>query len=286
MSARALAWVWEHSSSGGVDRLVLLAIADCAGDDGGNAWPTIGSLAAKARVSPRTVQRAIRVLQLLGELTVDVSAGAGGANMYALPMPATPPVNLSPPRQVDTPPVRLSPPPTPAVTPPDRLTPPGVTTPVNVTPPLDSVSGLNPKNLRTKDLKPKTIVSAVDKNGADEDVDLEPRPDVDALCILLADRIEANGSKRPTITDRWRQAARLMLDRDGRTPEQVRAAIDWSQDDEFWRVNILSMPKLRQKFDQLRLAAARGSPQRVATTAARVGAALARADAYDRLELE
>lgn len=85
----------------------------------------------------------------------------------------------------------------------------------------------------------------------------ESRADVEALCDHLADRIAGNGSKRPTITKGWRDAARLMLDRDDRTAEQVHAAIDWSQDDDFWRSNILSMPKLREKYDQLRLQAQR-----------------------------
>jgi hypothetical protein len=101
-----------------------------------------------------------------------------------------------------------------------------------------------------------------------------PRPDVDRLCDHLADRIEGNGSKRPTITKKWRDAARLMLDKDDRTEEQVHAAIDWCQSDEFWRANVLSMPKLREKYDQLSLQAQRcggGSPNRGLTgTDARV----------------
>lgn len=88
-----------------------------------------------------------------------------------------------------------------------------------------------------------------------------PRDDVERICIRLADRIEGNGSKRPAVTKGWRDAARLMLDRDGRTEEQVRAAIDWCQDHEFWRSNILSLPKLRDKYDQLRLQAGRESPR-------------------------
>jgi hypothetical protein len=84
-----------------------------------------------------------------------------------------------------------------------------------------------------------------------------PRADVDRLCAHLADRVEANGSKRPNVTDRWRDAARLLIDRDGHTEDQVRRAIDWCQDDEFWRANVLSMPTLREKYDQLRLAAGR-----------------------------
>jgi hypothetical protein len=124
--------------------------------------------------------------------------------------------------------------------------------------------------------------------GADDQDDDEPtRPDVDALCRHLADRIEANGSKRPTITKRWRTSARLLLDVDGRTTDQVRAAIDWCQDDEFWRSNILSMPKLREKYDQLRLKAleqqqSRGpaAGPRPSTTDQRVAEGLALAERF------
>lgn len=102
-------------------------------------------------------------------------------------------------------------------------------------------------------------VDGSEPGQADDPPDPEPRVDVDHVCRHLADRIEANGSKRPTITRRWREAARLMIDRDERTAEQIVKAIDWCQDDEFWRANILSMPTLREKFDQLRLAAQRGN---------------------------
>ncbi|MFG3338679.1 hypothetical protein [Glycomyces sp. NPDC048151] len=105
------------------------------------------------------------------------------------------------------------------------------------------------------------------------------RPEVEELCTYLADRVEQNGSRRPTITKGWKDAARLMLDRDGRTVEQIRAAIDWCQGDEFWRANVLSMTTLRKQYDRLRLAAARQrAPAREATTDVRmrqVDAALA-----------
>lgn len=87
----------------------------------------------------------------------------------------------------------------------------------------------------------------------------ELAPVVDELCDHLADRIATNGTSRPTVTRKWRDACRLMLERDQRTPDQVRNAIDWCQTDEFWRANILSMPKLRSKFDQLRLHAQRAN---------------------------
>jgi hypothetical protein len=82
-----------------------------------------------------------------------------------------------------------------------------------------------------------------------------PRTDVERLCAHLADRIEANGSNRPTITVKWRDAARLMLDNDKRTEDKIHTAIDYAQDSEFWRINVASMPKLREQYDKLRLSA-------------------------------
>lgn len=105
--------------------------------------------------------------------------------------------------------------------------------------------------------EPPKDESSKDSPSADaEGRDLNAgRDDVERLCTHLADRIEANGSRRPTITKRWRDAARLLMDTDGRTEEQVHAAIDWCQAHEFWRANILSMPTLREKYDTLRLRA-------------------------------
>jgi hypothetical protein len=78
------------------------------------------------------------------------------------------------------------------------------------------------------------------------------RPEIDRICNHLADRIAEDGSKRPSIGKGWHDAARLMLDRDGHSEAEVHAAIDWCQGHHFWRTNVLSMPKLREKFDQLR----------------------------------
>jgi hypothetical protein len=97
--------------------------------------------------------------------------------------------------------------------------------------------------------------SATSQETSEAD-DEPPREDVERLCVHLADRIEANGSVRPTITKRWRDAARLLIDKDGRTEEQIHTAIDWSQDSEFWRCNVMSMPKLREQYDRMRLQAA------------------------------
>ena len=83
----------------------------------------------------------------------------------------------------------------------------------------------------------------------------EIREDVQHLCTLLADLIEHNGSLRPHVTKTWMDECRRMLDLDGREPAKAEQLIRWAQENVFWRKNILSMTKFRQKYDQLRLAA-------------------------------
>ncbi|KQU30324.1 MULTISPECIES: hypothetical protein [unclassified Rhodococcus (in: high G+C Gram-positive bacteria)] len=81
-----------------------------------------------------------------------------------------------------------------------------------------------------------------------------PREDVESLCTHLHRRITDNGG-RATISAKWRTEARLLIDNDGVDPEQAHRLIDWCQDDSFWHANILSMPKFREKYQQLLLKA-------------------------------
>lgn len=106
--------VWEDSPRSGNDLIVLLALADWANDDG-YCWPSIPTLATKARLSERTVQRVITKLQSERDIEVHEGgfiSGKNRTNTYRV---------LDPPRQADTP-SDLSPPP---VSPP--VTTPGVT---------------------------------------------------------------------------------------------------------------------------------------------------------------
>ena len=77
-------------------------------------------------------------------------------------------------------------------------------------------------------------------------------PDAEALSHYLADRIRTNGNKVRTVGKRWHDAMDRLIRIDGYTPEQIRQVIDWSQGNEFWAPNILSAPKLREKFDTLK----------------------------------
>jgi hypothetical protein len=69
MSLYALTQVFHSSNADGSARLVLLAIADCADDDG-IAFPSLPTLAVKAHVSRDTARRKIEELVKLGELEI------------------------------------------------------------------------------------------------------------------------------------------------------------------------------------------------------------------------
>jgi hypothetical protein len=73
--------VWEASRQSGGALLVLLAIADFADDDG-LAYPSIATLARKARLSDRQVQRVIAGLVAARELTVEPRAGRQGSHLF------------------------------------------------------------------------------------------------------------------------------------------------------------------------------------------------------------
>jgi hypothetical protein len=96
-----------------------------------------------------------------------------------------------------------------------------------------------------------------------------PRPDVDRLCVLLADWVGRNGFERPAINKTWRRDMRLLLDtprsiapgvlnseKRPLTEEHVRWAIERSQQDSFWYRCIRSPEKLRKQYDLLRVQAA------------------------------
>lgn len=95
MSVRATTWVWDHSRAEGNDRLVALAIADQASihndDTVHTCWPSVTTLAEMCLLSKRTVQRSIRTLEGLGEITVAPHEAWTGRkdrrpNVYTMPL--------------------------------------------------------------------------------------------------------------------------------------------------------------------------------------------------------
>lgn len=103
----------------------------------------------------------------------------------------------------------------------------------------------------------QTLIEVTTKNERKEVINT-PRifdDEVYQACNLFADLIQANGSKRPTVTDKWLTDMERLHRIDGRTWEQINAAIRWVQNDSFWRANVMSPDKLRKQYDALRLRA-------------------------------
>jgi hypothetical protein len=74
------------------------------------------------------------------------------------------------------------------------------------------------------------------------------------LCDLLKSKILENNPKaRVNNGMGWYRECSIMLINEQRTKEDIESVIIWCQQDNFWKSNILSMKKLREKFDQLYL---------------------------------
>jgi hypothetical protein len=91
------------------------------------------------------------------------------------------------------------------------------------------------------------------------------------LAEALHEKILLNNpsTKKPNFQS-WAKTFDLMLRIDKRTPEQIKAIIDWAQGHHFWHRNILSPAKLRKQFDRLVLESKNGgSPKKYLTRSER-----------------
>jgi hypothetical protein len=67
MSIRIMANVWEHPGINSTQKLVLLALADWANDEG-MCWPSIQRIADKCSLTTRAVQKSLRAIEDMGML--------------------------------------------------------------------------------------------------------------------------------------------------------------------------------------------------------------------------
>ncbi|MEU9245734.1 helix-turn-helix domain-containing protein [Streptomyces sp. NPDC048385] len=89
MSSDAREWVWEHSSSRGTARLVLLSIADRVPDEQCAAWASLSSLIERTNASRTAVRDALDKLLTGGELEQrDDLQGPQRTTVYRLPIAA------------------------------------------------------------------------------------------------------------------------------------------------------------------------------------------------------
>lgn len=73
----------------------------------------------------------------------------------------------------------------------------------------------------------------------------------DHILAHKPDARDAKAARDERRLQNWAQVFDLMVRVDGRSPDRVRKVIDFATSDSFWRPNILSPGKLRDKFDQL-----------------------------------
>jgi hypothetical protein len=86
----------------------------------------------------------------------------------------------------------------------------------------------------------------------------KPSHEAEKLAALLAGEVRRNAPDfriTPGKQRSWTKTADRMLRLDHRSYDDVADMIRWVQADEFWHSNVLSMDKLREKFDQLLLKA-------------------------------
>ena len=118
MSIKVMSWVWEQDLPP-LDKIVLMAIADHADDDG-YAWPGMKRIAEKCSMEKRTVQRHVERLQEQQLLKVESrqrNDGSSSSNGYTVVMDGTkeegvaeshPPMSgMTPPRGTDDTPLTV-----------------------------------------------------------------------------------------------------------------------------------------------------------------------------------
>jgi hypothetical protein len=231
--------VIDHCSCRAVHLYSVLALYVNWGDNKG-AWPSKATLAARLKCTVPTIDTAMKELvglgvvkviprfrkqdEQTGEVTLSLHQEEGfqqTSNTYLLTRGGQ---------------TGNTPPPKPACPlPPNQLAP----------SPQASLGRTRPIEL---DPEEQTLLSQTPSGT-------HHREDVEALCIRLRDRMIDNGCTPPTITQDWRDSARLLLDKDGKELVKALNLIDWCQSDSFWKSNIRSMSKFRKQYDALRLKA-------------------------------
>lgn len=105
----------------------------------------------------------------------------------------------------------------------------------------------NPPEKKPKPMKPGAVVQSPNGRQWGEQIDVD-------LADLMASTIDSRlgqdaPAKRNMLT--WANEIRLMREQDKRPADAIRALFAWSQQDQFWRGNILSPAKLRLQWSTL-----------------------------------
>jgi len=234
MSNKAITWAYAQTGTEKLEKFVLVALADMADQDA-SCYPTNKTLSAmtglawNAKTGKGAVTGHIASLLRKGYITKEERRrrdGGQGSNRYYLQLDRVEDDRgVEDTRGVDDAPgSRVEETPGPRVE----------STPRNRKNPQE-----NPQE------NPSSSAVAAETPG---------QKFAEPLCKVLAEQMQRNGVKVPEkLSTKWLDAARLIVDRDGRDPREARDLIIWATQDEFWRANVLSMPTFRSRYDQLRM---------------------------------
>ena len=259
MSLRATLWALDDAPvENATEVLVLLALADEAADDGRNAFPSIRRVASRARVKKRAAQYALRKLEDAGVIVKGDQSAAAAHIARADRRPTVYDLNLALTWETAGKPRPGSDDGVQDLHPAQEAGRGAIPRPDGVqsgderganSPPHGVHAGApDPKDPNTD---PNTDPKSVAADAPPRDLNAG-RVDVDRICAHLSQRLIEREVKHDPTTKVWRDAARLMLDVDKRTEEQIHYLIDWTQRHHFWHLNIRSTAKLREQFDRLR----------------------------------
>ncbi|NJP37901.1 DUF4373 domain-containing protein [Alkalicoccus luteus] len=115
----------------------------------------------------------------------------------------------------------------------------------------------NDNTVITKNNKGKESKGKESKRNKDKESPKQAY-DESSVYFQLANKLYENilendeNFKKPNLQN-WANDMRLMMERDKRTTEQIEYLIQWTQKHSFWKSNILSPKKLREKYTTLTL---------------------------------
>lgn len=228
MSNEAVSWAFKVDGLTMTQKFVLVALADWA-DEENSCFPGQKKLAGKTNSSVATVRRALDALEDQGLISRERRTRKSGyrtSDRFFLSVGSLP-LNL-PTAQSDYKAESAS------------------------LPLIDATltAQIERANYTSGDTSVKHQVGDVEVST---DVEVL-REDVSAVVDCFSACLTRNDVKH-TVGKRWHDAARLLIDRDGYTVEQINWISQWATVDQFWKGNILSLPKLREKFEQLKIRA-------------------------------
>jgi len=124
---------------------------------------------------------------------------------------------------------------------------------------IDSTDKLVEEHLTNQSvgvLSNQSDIKNIYKNKYKDNIKIYPEGSIEmSLTLELVYMMKQNNPnvRTPKNLNKWAAEIDKMIRLDGRTPEDIRRVIYFSQKDPFWQCNILSTKKLREKFDQLYL---------------------------------